>query len=106
VARDAQLSPQHKDAIVWLLHQAPIRAPDISARLFALPAVPSRFAEELVAAGVRIMYAQLLAAADSIVAGVEVWVQAQQQLRVKSDIPAIAAAICCRKRWVSSCQQH
>jgi hypothetical protein len=43
----------------------------------------------------RITYAQLLAAADSMVAGVEVWAQAQQALAITTDIPADIAAICC-----------
>jgi hypothetical protein len=42
---------------------------------------------------VRVSYAQLLAAANSMVAGVEVWVQAQQQLGIQTDIPAAAVAI-------------
>jgi hypothetical protein len=50
---------------------------------------------------VRITYAQLLAAAHSMVAGVEVWVQAQQCLGVHTNIPALAAAICCGEDWVS-----
>jgi hypothetical protein len=50
---------------------------------------------------VHITYVQLLAAAHSMVAGVEMWVQAQQQLDVHTDIPALAAAICCGENWVS-----
>jgi hypothetical protein len=42
--------------------------------------VPLNWALQLVAAGVRFSYAQLLAAANSMLAGVEVWVQAQQKL--------------------------
>jgi hypothetical protein len=57
-------------------------------------------AEQLVAAGMRITYAQLLAAADNMVAGVEVWVQAQQALGITTDIPAVAAAVCCGDRDV------
>jgi hypothetical protein len=59
-----------------------------------MPAVPVDMAMILVAAGVRTSYAQLIAAANNMVAGVEVWVQAQQQLEVDSDIPAVAQAIC------------
>jgi hypothetical protein len=33
---------------------------------------------------------------------VEVWVQAQQQLGIQTDIPAAAVAICCGSNWVSS----
>jgi hypothetical protein len=51
-------------------------------------------ATRLVAAGVRISYAQLLAAANSMVAGLEVWVHAQEQLGIQTDIPAAAEAVC------------
>jgi hypothetical protein len=50
----------------------------------------------------RVSYAQLLDAANSMVAGVEVWVQAQQQGQVESDIPEVAAAICCERSWEKS----
>uniref|UniRef100_A0A383W486 Uncharacterized protein n=1 Tax=Tetradesmus obliquus TaxID=3088 RepID=A0A383W486_TETOB len=78
-----------------LLCKAPAIVEDVASLVLNLPAVPHAVAEQLVAAGVRISYAQLLAAADSMVAGVEVWVQAQQQLGVESDIPAAAVAACC-----------
>jgi hypothetical protein len=54
-----------------------------------------------VAAGVRIWYLQLLDAASRSLAGVELWVQAQQFLGVETDIPAVAVAICCGDEWVS-----
>jgi hypothetical protein len=96
---------QHKKAAAWLagvlLHRAPALAVDVSERVFRLPSVTRAIAKKLVAAGVRISYAQLLAAAHSMVAGVEVWVWAQQQLGVHTDIPALAVAICCGKDWVS-----
>jgi hypothetical protein len=57
---------------------------------------------QLVAAGVRIRYAQLLTAANSMVPGVEVWVQAQQLLGVRTDIPDVAVAVCCASE-MSSC---
>jgi hypothetical protein len=44
--------------------------------------------------GVRINYAQLLAAAHNMVAGVDVWLHAQQQMGIQTDIPAGAAAVC------------
>jgi hypothetical protein len=74
---------------------------NLAAELSHAPYVPLEYAKELVSAGVRISYAQLLAAANSMVAGVEVWVQAQQQLNIQTDIPALAAKICCGKYWVS-----
>jgi hypothetical protein len=42
----------------------------------------------------RVTYSQLLAAADNMVAGVEVWVQAQSKLGIVSDIPPAAVSIC------------
>jgi hypothetical protein len=72
-----------------------------SAQVLTLPAVPLIEAKQLVSAGLRLSYAQLLAAANNMVAGVEVWVQAQQQLGIQTDIPAAAVAICCGGDWVS-----
>jgi hypothetical protein len=103
-ARQSQ-QEQHKQAVAWLaamlLRKAPALAVDVTKRLLYLPSVPLATAEQLVAAGVRITYAQLLAAAHSMVAGVEVWVQAQQRRDVHTDIPALAVAICCGEDWVS-----
>uniref|UniRef100_A0A383VCN4 Uncharacterized protein n=1 Tax=Tetradesmus obliquus TaxID=3088 RepID=A0A383VCN4_TETOB len=86
-------------AVGWLaallLRKAPEAAADVTTRLLNLPDVPPELAVQLVSAGMRFSYAQLLAAADSMVARVDVWVQAQQQLRVESNIPAAAIAICC-----------
>jgi hypothetical protein len=42
----------------------------------------------------RVTYSQLLAAADSMVAGVEVWGQAQSKMGILSDIPPAAVCIC------------
>jgi hypothetical protein len=94
---DIAVQEQHRQAVVWLLRAAPgVAAAAPTADLLShVPAVPVGWALQLVAAGVRIDYAQLLAAARSMVAGVEVWVQAQQQLGVQTDIPEWAAAICC-----------
>jgi hypothetical protein len=69
----------------------------------SLPAVQLKWALQLVAAGARISYAQLLAAAHSMVPGVKVWVQAQQQLELETDIPAAAVSVCCGSiAWVSA----
>jgi hypothetical protein len=105
-ARHGQLLEQHKQAAVWLvalLQQdcKPTTAADVAQQLLSLPSVPLDWALQLVAAGVCITYAQLLAAAHSMLAGVEVWVQAQQQLGVQTDVPAAAVAICCGDDWVS-----
>jgi hypothetical protein len=96
---------QNDQAVTWLagvlLGNSPALAVDVTERLLQLPYVPLAIAKQLVAAGVRVTYAQLLAAAHSMVAGVEVWVQAQQRLGVYTDIPALAVAICCGEDWVS-----
>jgi hypothetical protein len=96
---------QHKQAVAWLaavlLRQAPALAVDVSEPLLHLPSVPLATAEQLLAAGMRVSYAQLLDAAHSMVAGVEVWVQAQQHLGVHTDIPALVVAICHGEDWVS-----
>jgi hypothetical protein len=98
---------RHLKSVLWLLQVA--RAVTSSAlddaavlhRLLMLPAVPLATAQQVVAAGVRISYAQLLAAANSMAAGVEVWVQAQHSLGIATDLPAAAVAICCGQDWVS-----
>jgi hypothetical protein len=106
--------------VLWILRQLPpcsvssAVAEDVVQRLVHVPHVPLQQAQQLVAAGVRISHAQLLAAASSMVAGVEVWVQVLKQLqrmdfsdltnqlRILRDIPAEAVAICCnRDPWVS-----
>jgi hypothetical protein len=79
-----------------------LAAADVLQWLVHLPHVRLQHAQQLVAAGVRMPYAQLLSAASHMVAGVEVWVQAQQQLGVASNIPAAAVAICCGQDWVST----
>jgi hypothetical protein len=80
-----------------LLQLMPNMAADehIIHRLLHTPKVPQHAAAQLVAAGVRITYAQLLDAANSVVEGVEVWVQAQQQQDTTTDIPPAAVAVCC-----------
>jgi hypothetical protein len=93
---------QQLQAVVWLLHEVPAAATNsLTDQLTMLQDVPLHSARALVAAGVRITYAQLVAAAHSMVAGVEVWVQAQQQLGEPSDIPEPAVSICCYDPWVS-----
>jgi hypothetical protein len=91
--------------LVWTSESAATSAfasADVLQRLLHLPHVPMQQAMPLVAAGVRISYQQLLAAARRMVTGVEVWVQAQQQLGIVSDLPAAAVAICCGQDWVRS----
>jgi hypothetical protein len=108
--RQYEQEQQHKQAAAWLaallLRRAPAFAVDVSERLLHLPSVLLATAEQLVAAGLRVTYAQLLAAAHGMVAGVEVWVQAQQRLDVHTDIPAVAVCMCCGENWVSYCCAH
>ncbi|KAF6258854.1 hypothetical protein COO60DRAFT_1075045 [Scenedesmus sp. NREL 46B-D3] len=104
VARQGQLLEHHQQAALWLaaLLQnagAATTAAAVTQQLMSLPSVALPWAVQLVAAGVHIAYAQLLAAANSMLAGVEVWVQAQQQLGVQTDIPEAAVAICCGDEW-------
>jgi hypothetical protein len=88
---------QHLQDLVRLTHLQPhvAAAEHVVNRLLHIPKVPGHIAKQLVAAGVRIPYAQLLSAANSMVEDLEVWVQAQQQLGVKTDIPKAAVAVCC-----------
>jgi hypothetical protein len=107
-ARRRQYLEQHKQAAAWLvalLQQAGNSTTVAAAaqQLLSIPSVPLDWALQMVAAGVRISYEQLLAAANNMLAGVEVWVQAQQQLGVQTDVPAAAVAICCGVEWVSGC---
>jgi hypothetical protein len=76
-------------------------APATRASAAGTAAGHSSWSQQLVTAGVRISYAQLLAAANSMVAGAEVWVLAQRALAETSDIPATAVAVCCGGPWVS-----
>jgi hypothetical protein len=104
----AKAHAQHLQDVVRLLQVKPEVAAEarVAESLLCIPKVPHQAAVQLVSAGVRITYAQLLTAANSMVAGVEVWVQVQQQLGAKTDIPPTAVAICCCdctvfNHWVS-----
>jgi hypothetical protein len=93
--------------VLWLLHKSPstaanAHAADVLRRLLLIPRVPLQQAQQLVAAGVRFRFKPLLAAASSMVAEVEVWVQAQHKLDVSTDVPDVAVAICCDDSWVSA----
>jgi hypothetical protein len=98
-----QAKEQRRKAVVWMLQAAPaVAAADSTAQqLIDISCAPHEWVLQLTAAGVRITYAQLLAAAHSMVAGVETWVQAQQQLGIETDIPAAAIQICCCSKSVS-----
>jgi hypothetical protein len=93
-AIDEAEEPQHWQSAVWVLQVAPSAVAAAAQQLVCRPAVPLDIAKKLVATGVRIAYSQLLAAAQSMVEGVEVWVQAQQQLGINTDVPAAAIAAC------------
>jgi hypothetical protein len=82
-AKKGQLHEQHQQGAVWLARhlqreRAATTAAAVAQQLTSLPSVPLSWAVQLVAAGVRISYSQLLDAASRSLAGVEVWVQAQQ----------------------------
>lgn len=65
-------------------------------QLFTAPQMPHDVVRELVQhMGVRISYQQLLHAAHGQVAGVDIWVQVQEELAMHTDIPGVAVAICC-----------
>jgi hypothetical protein len=104
---DAAEEDQRLQPVMWLLYVAPrvstnaLAAADVLQRLLHLPHVPLQQAQQLVAAGARIPYAQLLAAAHSMVAGVEVWVQVQQVMGLSTDVPVASVAVCCQQSWVS-----
>jgi hypothetical protein len=95
-------------ALAWLLRAAPVETASDAAMecVLRMPAVPEQAAVQLVKAGMWVSFAQLLSPADSMVKGVEVWVLAQQQLGVQTDIPEDAVGICRGTfgvfgRWVS-----
>jgi hypothetical protein len=95
-------------AVAWLLRAAPVEAASPAAVdcVLCIPAVSQQAAVQMVEAGMRVSFAQLLRAADRVVEGVEVWGRAQQQLGVQTDIPEDAIDICRREvsvfsRWVS-----
>jgi hypothetical protein len=99
---------QQVHAVAWLLCAAPVEAAlDAAVKcVLSVPAVPEQAAVQLVTAGMRVSFAQLLSAADRKVKGAEVWVLAQQKLGVHTDIPEDGVDICrgdlsVFKRWVS-----
>jgi hypothetical protein len=88
---------QHLQDLVQLLQLKPtvVAKGSLVDCLLHTCVVPKHLAVQLVAAGVRITYAQLLCATNSMVKDIEVWVQAQEQLRITTDIPPAAFAVCC-----------
>jgi hypothetical protein len=86
-----------RQAGAWLLRTLlTAAATGIAERIIRLPAVPLHYAQQLVSASVRFNYQQLLAAARDMVPAVDVWVQAQQQLGIMTDIPAALYSVCGR----------
>jgi hypothetical protein len=84
-----------RQAGAWLLRTLPTAAAaGIAERIIRLPAVPLHVARQLVAGGVRFNHEQLLAAARDMAPGVDVWVQAHQQLGMTTDIPAAWFSVC------------
>jgi hypothetical protein len=105
---DIHKAAQRLQAAAWVVQAAPVAAYTVEVLLRA-PSVPLNIAKHIVSAGTRITHEALLAAASSMVAGVEVWVQAQQELGIQTDIPSASKAICCSSirdiytNWVSPC---
>jgi hypothetical protein len=74
----------------------------VSDRMLWLPPVSLKQAKQLISGGVRIRYAELLTAASCMVPGLAMWVQAQQQLGIQTDIPKAAVEVCTNGTvWVS-----
>jgi hypothetical protein len=109
-----QAEQQQLQAVAWLLQQVPASSPAAAAEglvaflaalpaegLIRLPAVSKDWLNRLLEAGVHNTFAQLLKAARRNVLGAKVWVQAQQQLGIDTDIPAAAIALCCDRSWAS-----
>jgi hypothetical protein len=83
--------------VAWVVHLAPgvTTAAGVAEAVVQIPMLPRPIAVQLVEAGVRVSFVKLLDAAQSMVAGVEVWVQVQWERGVSGrDIPEAAASIC------------
>jgi hypothetical protein len=98
---------QQAQAVQWLLQLHPSAATTAGAldRLLHIPAVPGAIARVLLASGMRVTFAQLVAAANSMVEGVEVWGQLMSNVHAldpkQCDMPMATFAICCPSCWVS-----
>jgi hypothetical protein len=96
-AKDAvsPLLQQHVQAAAWLLRVDPSATTAATAAqlLLRIPDVPLPMAKQLVEAGVRMSFSQLIAAAEKMVPGVDVWVLAQRQQGAPTDIPGLAVAL-------------
>jgi hypothetical protein len=84
---------QHTQEVAWLLRAVPSATTAAIEHLLRVPSVPISVAKQLVSAGVRMRFSQLTLAAEKMVQGVEVWVVAQRQLGVMTDIPGLAVAL-------------
>jgi hypothetical protein len=101
------IKQRHVQGAAWALHLAPTAATaaEVAEQLICLPV---RCAGKLLDAGVRISYDQVLAAANNMVPGVELWLYLQHeriQLQADSDIPAAAVAICFPPRQLHELHQ-
>jgi hypothetical protein len=105
-ATGIQEEAQRLQAAAWVLQATPVAAYTAEV-LVRAPSLPLHIAKQIVAAGARVTFTPLLAAASSMAAGLEVWVQAQKELGIRTDIPSAAEAICCSSirdiyiNWVS-----
>jgi hypothetical protein len=99
---------QRFQAVQWLLLHTPeaAAAAGVADHALHVPAVPLHCANQLLAAGMTFTYAQLLHAAHSMVAGVEVWVRAQRELGLQTEIRQVAFDICNQVGWLSTLHQH
>lgn len=89
---------QLERGISWLLSEVPIPQQLIvndTPHFISIPRIPWSTTKQLVAAGARVTYQQLLSAAHNGLQGIHNWVLAQQQLGVRTDVPAAAEAVCC-----------
>uniref|UniRef100_A0A383VFL2 Uncharacterized protein n=1 Tax=Tetradesmus obliquus TaxID=3088 RepID=A0A383VFL2_TETOB len=100
-SRADKQAKHHLQAVTWLLSHSPTAAAavGVAERALQVPAVPVDWAKHVLAAGMKMTYAQLVAAAHSMVAGGEVWVQAQHELGLQTDVPQAAVTICWPGTW-------
>jgi hypothetical protein len=87
---------QHLRGVEWLWQASPsvFTAAGTAERIVQTPRVPVSCALQLVRFGVRVPFPLIIAAASSMVAGVEVWVKVQRTLDDVFDIPDAAAEAC------------
>jgi hypothetical protein len=109
-AQDKAVLQQQAQAVQCLLqlHPSAATAAGVHHRLLHTPAMPEAIARVLIASGMRVRFAQLVAAANSMVEGVEVWGQLMSNVHAldpeQCDMPMATFAICFPSNWVSLCR--